>query len=111
MTTSPTRPARRNVRPAKPEANTFVLRLYVAGQTPKFVRAIRNIKKICEDSLKGRHVLEVIDLYLRPELALDEQIIAVPTLVKGLPPPLRRIIGDMSNTERVLIGLGLVPRE
>jgi len=89
------------------ESNRYVLRLYVAGQTPKSVHAIANIKKICEENLKGRYVLDVIDLYQQPQLAQGEQIIAVPTLIKKLPPPLRRIIGDMSNTERVLVGLDL----
>jgi circadian clock protein KaiB len=85
----------------------FVLRLYIAGQSPKSVEAIINIKKICEENLKGRYVLDVIDLYQQPQLAQGDQIIAVPTLIKKLPVPLRRIIGDMSNTERVLIGLDL----
>jgi circadian clock protein KaiB len=85
----------------------YILRLYVAGQTPKSVDAITNIKKICEENLKGRYALNVIDLYQQPQLAQGEQIIAVPTLIKKLPPPLRRIIGDMSNTERVLVGLDL----
>jgi circadian clock protein KaiB len=95
------------VKPAKPQADTFLLRLYVAGQTPKSLDAIKNIFKICEENLKERYVLEVIDLYQQPQLALDEQIIAVPTIIKKLPLPLRRVIGDMSNTERVLVGLDL----
>ena len=89
------------------DSNRYVLRLYVAGQTPKSVHAITNLKKICEENLKGRYVLDVIDLYQQPQLAQGEQIIAVPTLIKKLPPPLRRIIGDMSNTERVLVGRDL----
>jgi len=93
--------------PAKAEPNLYILRLYVAGQTPKSVDAITNIKKICEENLKGRYTLDVIDLYQQPKLAQGEQIIAVPTLIKKLPLPLRRIIGDMSNTERVLVGLDL----
>ena len=93
--------------PTKPIGDNFVLRLYIAGQTPKSVEAITNIKKICEENLKGHYVLDVIDLYQQPQLAQGEQIIAVPTLIKKLPPPLRRIIGDMSNTERVLVGLDL----
>ena len=92
------------------DSNRYVLRLYVAGQTPKSVHAIANIKKICEENLKGRYVLDVIDLYQQPQLAQGGQIIAVPTLIKKLPPPLRRIIGDMSNTERVLVGLDLQKR-
>jgi circadian clock protein KaiB len=94
-------------KPAKAKSSHYVLRLYVAGQTPKSISAITNIKKICEENLKGRYVLDVIDLYQQPQLAKGEQIIAIPTLIKKLPPPLRRIIGDMSNTERVLVGLDL----
>ncbi|MBE3119941.1 MAG: circadian clock protein KaiB [Candidatus Atribacteria bacterium] len=94
-------------KPTEPKADTYVLRLYVAGQTSKSIEAITNIKKICEEKLKGRYVLNVIDLYQQPQLAQGEQIIALPTLIKKLPPPLRRIIGDMSNTERVLVGLDL----
>jgi circadian clock protein KaiB len=93
--------------PRETESNHYVLRLYVAGQTPKSVGAITNIKKICEENIKGHYVLDVIDLYQQPQLAQGEQIIAVPTLIKKLPLPLRRIIGDMSNTERVLAWLGL----
>lgn len=89
------------------ESDHYLLRLYVAGQTPKSLSAISNIKKICQENLHGRYELEVIDLYQRPQLAQDEQIIALPTLIKRLPPPLRRIIGDMSNTERVLVGLDI----
>ena len=85
----------------------YNLKLYVAGQSPKSVNAIANIKKICEEHLQGCYELEVIDLYQQPQLALGEQIIALPTLLRKLPPPLRRIIGDMSNTERVLVGLDL----
>jgi circadian clock protein KaiB len=88
-------------------SNRYILRLYVAGQSPKSVNAIANIKKICEEHLQGRYQLDVIDLYQQPQLALGEQIIAVPTLLRKLPPPLRRIIGDLSNTERVLVGLDL----
>jgi circadian clock protein KaiB len=89
------------------ESNRYVLRLYVAGQTPKSVLAITNIRRICEEELQGQYDLQVIDLYQQPQLAQGEQIIAVPTLIKKLPPPLRRIIGDMSDTERVLVGLDL----
>ena len=85
----------------------YILRLHVVGTTPKSIRAIANVKKVCEEYLQGRYELEVIDLYQQPQLAQGEQIIAVPTLIKKLPPPLRRIIGDMSNTERVLVGLDL----
>lgn len=85
----------------------YVLVLYVAGQSPKSVNAVSNIKKICEEHLQGRYQLDVIDLYQQPQLALGEQIIAVPTLLRKLPSPSRRIIGDLSNTERVLAGLDL----
>jgi circadian clock protein KaiB len=93
--------------PREAESNHYVLRLYVAGQTPKSVLAITNIRRICEEELQGQYDLQVIDLYQQPQLAQGEQIIAVPTLIKKLPPPLRRIIGDMSDTERVLVGLDL----
>ncbi len=89
------------------ESNRYILRLYVAGQTPKSVSAITNIKRICDENLHGQYELEVIDLYQQPQLAQGEQIIALPTLIKKLPPPLRRVIGDMSDTERVLVGLDL----
>ena len=85
----------------------YLLRLYIAGSTPQSNRAVANIKIICEEHLKGQYELEVIDLYERPYLAAGEQIIAAPTLIKQLPLPLRRIIGDMSNTDRVLVGLDL----
>ena len=89
------------------QAKHYVLRLYVAGTTPQSARAIANVKKLCEEYLKGRYELEVIDLYQQPQLAQGEQIIAAPTLIKKLPLPLRRIIGDMSRSERVLVGLDL----
>jgi len=85
----------------------YVLRLYVAGMTMKSTKATTNVKKICEEHLKGRYSLEVIDIYKRPVLTKGEQIIAAPTLLKKLPLPLRRIIGDMSDTNKVLIGLDL----
>jgi circadian clock protein KaiB len=88
----------------------YVLRLYVAGMSPRSVRAIENIRKICEESLKGRYELEVIDVYQQPEYAKKEQLLAAPTLIKKLPLPLKRLIGDMSNKERILIGLDLVPK-
>ncbi len=89
----------------------YVLRLYVTGLTPKSTKAIQNIKKICEENLKGRYELEVVDVYQQPEFAKKEQIIAAPTLIKKLPLPLRRIIGDMSDKERVLVGLDLRRKE
>jgi circadian clock protein KaiB len=88
-----------------------ILRLYVAGMTPQSRRAIANIKQICEEHLKGHYRLEVIDIYQQPVLAEGEQIIATPTLVKKLPLPLRRLLGDLSNTERVLVGLDLRPKK
>ena len=91
----------------KVASTRYNLKLYVAGQSPKSVSAIANIKTICEEHLQGRYELEVIDLYQQPHLALGEQIIAIPTLLRKLPTPLRRIIGDLSNTERVLVGLDL----
>jgi circadian clock protein KaiB len=89
----------------------YVLWLYITGTTPQSVRAIANVKQICEKYLKWRYELVVIDLYQQPQLARGEQIIAVPTLIKKLPLPLRRIVGDMSKTERVLMGLDLQKRE
>ena len=85
----------------------YILRLYITGTSSRSVQAITNLKKICEEYLEGRYDLEVIDLYQKPGLAKDEQIIAAPTLIKKLPLPFRRIIGDMSNKEKVLIGLDL----
>ena len=81
--------------------------MYVAGQTPKSLRAIENLKRMCEEHLPERHSIEVVDLMLNPALAKEHQILAIPTLVRKLPDPIRRIIGDLSNTERVLIGLEL----
>ena len=92
------------------EPNTdgrYLLRLYVTGMTPRSTEAFAAIKSLCEEHLQGRYDLEVIDIYQHPQLAKDEQIIAVPTLVKKLPSPLRRLIGDLSNTNRVLLGLDL----
>jgi circadian clock protein KaiB len=89
----------------------YVLRLYVSGSTSKSALAIENIKRICEQHLKNRYDLEVIDIYQQPSLARDEQIVAVPTLIKRFPPPLRRLIGDLSNQERVLFGLDLAMQE
>lgn len=85
----------------------YVLRLYVTGMTPRSIRAVENVRAICEEHLSGRYDLEVIDIYQQPTLAKGEQIIAAPTLIKQLPLPLRKIIGDMSSTERVLLGLDL----
>jgi circadian clock protein KaiB len=90
-----------------PNDQLYVLRLYIAGTTPRSTQAILNIKRICEQYLLGRYELEVIDVYQQPVLAAGEQIIAAPTLIKQLPSPLRKFIGDMSDTERILIGLDL----
>lgn len=87
----------------------YILRLYVAGQTNKSLTAFANLKKICEEHLGGRYRIEIIDLLKNPQLAKGDQILAVPTLVRKLPPPIKKIIGDLSNTERVLVGLDLRP--
>ena len=94
-------------RRAAPAVATLKLRLYVAGQTPRSVAAIANLEKICEQHLEGRYEVEVIDLLKNPKLARDHQILAVPTLVRQIPAPARKIIGDLSNVERVLVGLEL----
>lgn len=91
------------------KAERYVLGLYVTGMTPRAVRAIRNVRAICDEHLKGGYDLEVVDLYQQPALAREAQIIAAPTLIRKLPLPLRRIIGDMSELDRVLVGLGLDP--
>jgi circadian clock protein KaiB len=85
------------------------LRLYVAGQTPKSIAAFSNLKRVCEEHLAGKYTIEVIDLIKNPLLAQGDQIVAIPTLVRKLPEPVRKIIGDLSNTERVLVGLQLRP--
>lgn len=85
------------------------LKLYVAGQTPKSITAFANLKKICEEHMKGKYRIDVIDLLKNPQLAKGDQILAIPTLVRKLPVPIRKIIGDLSNTERVLVGLDLRP--
>ena len=87
-----------------------LLRLYIAGLTPRSTKAIANVKQICEEYLKDRYDLEVIDIYQQPKLAQGEQIIAAPTLIKKLPPPLRRLIGDMSDKEKFLVGIDLRPK-
>ena len=97
----------RNNKTAKEEF--WELRLYVAGQTPKSLAAFANLKKICEEHLAGKYTIEIIDLLKNPTLAKGDQILAIPTLVRKLPEPVRKIIGDLSNTERVLIGLDLRP--
>ncbi|MBF9141905.1 circadian clock protein KaiB [Hymenobacter properus] len=91
------------------DAETWELRLYVAGQTPKSVTAVANLRKYCEQHLKGRYKLEVIDLLVNPQLAEGDQILAIPTLVRKVPEPIRKIIGDLSNEEKVLVGLDVRP--
>jgi circadian clock protein KaiB len=95
----------------KPETGEerWMLRLYVAGKTPKSITAFSNLKKICEEHLEGKYQIEVIDLMVNPTLAKDDQILALPTLVRKLPEPVKKIIGDLSNTERVLVGLDIRP--
>ena len=95
----------------RPPAKFWQLRLYVAGQTPKSLTAFSNLKTICESHLNGRYSIEVIDLVEQPQLSKGDQILAIPTLVRKLPQPVRKIIGDMSDTERVLVGLDLRPAE
>ena len=93
---------------AAPE--TWNLRLYVAGQTPRSLAAFANLKTLCETHLKGRYTIEVVDLMQHPQLAEGDQIVAIPTLVRKLPPPMKKIIGDLSNEEKTLVGLDLIPR-
>jgi circadian clock protein KaiB len=97
--------------PASPgNTKAYVLRLYIAGQTPKSVLAIANLKEICETHLQGQYEIELVDLLENPQLAQGDQILALPTLVRRLPEPIKKIIGDLSNTERVLVGLDLRAR-
>jgi len=95
-------------RPAKKNDNKWVLRLYVAGQSPKALTAFANLKKICEEQLEGKYSIEVIDLLIYPKRGNEDQILALPTLVRKLPVPVRKIIGDLSDTERVLVGLDIL---
>jgi len=92
-----------------PAEESWSLRLYVAGQTPKSLTAFANLKRICEEHLEGKYRIEVIDLMVNPQLAKGDQILALPTLVRRLPAPVKKIIGDLSNTERVLVGLDIKP--
>src|SRR5665647_11686 len=92
-----------------PDQDFYILKLYVAGQTTKSLAAFANLKKICEEHLCGKYRIEVIDLLENPQLAKGDQILAIPTLVRKLPEPIKKIIGDLSNTERVLVGLDLIP--
>jgi len=101
--------------PAKKQAaktsrsDLFILRLYIAGQTPNSITAIANLKKICEEKLQGKYSIEVVDLLEKPQLAKGDQIIAIPTLVRRLPPPVKKIIGNLSKTESVIVGLDIQP--
>ena len=106
------KPARRSGQPRKARANGafFDLRLYVAGQTARSLAALANLQKICNEHLDGRYRIEVIDLLENPQLARGDQILALPTLVRKLPEPIRRLVGDLSDTERALVGLDLRPR-
>jgi circadian clock protein KaiB len=110
MSANSAEPAPPKSRSAKAKTDIFVLHLYIAGQTPKSITALSNLKKICEEHLAGRYQLKVVDLLENPQLARGDQILAIPTLVKKLPKPMRKIIGDLSNTERVLAGLDLRSR-
>ena len=94
-----------------PPDKAYRLRLYVAGKTPKSILAFTNLKQICEDHLQGRYEIEIIDLLENPQLAQGDQILALPTLVRRLPEPIKKIIGDLSNTDRVLVGLDLRVRQ
>ena len=105
------KPGKANDKPKKQQKKAeWELRLYVAGQTERAVKAFENLKNICEERLKGKYSIEIIDLLVHPQLARGDQIVAVPTLVRKLPEPVRKIIGDLSNTERVLVGLDLHQR-
>ena len=101
-------PARKRQSKTSPR-DFFILRLYIAGQTPNSVTAIANLKKICEEKLQGKYRIEVVDLLEKPQLAKGDQIIAIPTLVRRLPPPVKKIIGNLSKTESVVVGLDLQP--
>ena len=98
----------RKEKPVKTTDDKWVLRLYVAGQSPKALTAFANLKKICDEQLEGKYSIEVIDLLINPQLGNEDQILALPTLVRKLPVPVRKIIGDLSDTERVLVGLNLL---
>ena len=106
----PAKPESKNKKNSNPPDEVWELRLYVAGHTPKSIKAFDNLKKICDEHLKGKYHIEVIDLLKNPQLAKGDQIVAVPTLVRKLPEPIKKIIGDLSNTLRVLVGLDLRPK-
>lgn len=94
-----------------PNEDKWELRLYTAGQTPKSLAALSNLKRLCDEHLAGRYSIEIVDLLVNPRLAKDDQIVAIPTLVRKLPAPMRKIIGDLSDTDRALVGLQLRPRK
>jgi len=104
-----TKRLKKNPGESKEEITSWELRLYVAGQTPKSMEAFSNLKKLCEERLRGQYRIEVIDLLENPALAKGDQVFAIPTLVRRLPEPIKKIIGDLSNKERVLVGLTLIP--
>lgn len=110
MGTNPARATDGKTEPAHNQNRQWQLRLYVAGQTAKCQAALANLKKLCDEHLAGDYDIEIVDLVAHPQLAKGDQILATPTLVRRLPPPMRKIIGDLSNTERVLVGLDLRPR-
>ncbi len=101
---------RNTTRKVEADSATWNLRLYVAGRTPKSIAAFENLKRICEEHLKGKYTIEIVDLIEQPQLAKGDQILAVPTLVRRLPEPIKKFIGDLSNVERVLVGLDLRPQ-
>ena len=103
-------PKSKKKKKADPLGEVWELRLYVAGHTPKSIKAFANLKRICEEQIKGKYHIEVIDLLKNPQLARGDQIVAVPTLVRKLPEPIKKIIGDLSNTLRVIVGLDLRPK-
>ena len=107
---SPAAPAVESNTPGDESGQRYILRLYVAGMTTRSARAVDNVRAFCDKHLQGRYDLQVIDVYQQPSLAKSEQLIAAPTLIKKLPLPLRRLIGDMSNEDRILVGLDLLPR-
>jgi len=102
-------PARKRRTTKRARADFWELRLYIAGQTPNSIAAFANLKKICEDQLQGKYRIEVVDLLKKPQLAKGDQIVAIPTLVRRLPPPVKKIVGNLSKTERTLVGLDILP--
>lgn len=109
LDSSPPRPLKTLNGSAPADPNVWELRLYVAGKTPKSVAALENLTRLCEEHLRGQYRIEVVDLLVHPKLARGDQIVAIPTLVRKLPEPIRKVIGDLSNTERTLVGLQLRP--